>query len=154
MSEQPLLDETLRIAVASWEQHRSQLEQVRRSVFIDEQGVPAEIELDGEDIHCQHLLALDCSEQPARPVGTVRLLRDGRIGRLAVLKGYRRRGVGRQLLLEILQAARQRGHDTLYLHAQSQAQGFYTALGFQVEGDEFLEAGIPHINMVRKLSPE
>ena len=137
----------IKIKRASWAADRSQLEPVRRAVFVEEQGVPAEIEMDGQDGDCRHLLALLGEEV----VGTVRLLPDGRIGRLAVLKDYRGRGYGRELILAMLQVARDAALPQVYLHAQCHALGFYTELGFTPEGDEFEEAGIDHINMILPL---
>ena len=136
------------VQTASWAADRDQLSEVRRAVFIDEQGVPAGIEMDGRDADCHHLLATTATT----PIGTVRLLSDGRIGRLAVIKPYRGRGIGRQLLLAVLATARSAGFKQLYLHAQSHAQGFYAAQGFKADGDEFEEAGIDHINMVLTLT--
>ena len=133
---------------ASWAADRDQLSEVRRAVFIDEQGVPADIEMDGQDADCHHLLATTENT----PIGTVRLLSDGRIGRLAVIRPYRGRGIGRQLLLAVLATARSAGFKQLYLHTQSHAQGFYAAQGFKADGGEFEEAGIDHINMVLTLT--
>ena len=138
---------TIKIKRASWAADRSQLAQVRRAVFIEEQGVPAEIEMDGQDGDCRHLLGL----LGDKVVGTIRLLPDGRIGRLAVLKNYRGRGYGRDLILTMLQVARDAAVTQVYLHAQCHALGFYTELGFIPEGDQFEEAGIDHINMVLPL---
>ena len=131
------------IITANWADHQLQLAAVRTAVFVDEQGVPEEIEMDAEDARCHHLLAL--IEQ--QPVGTARLLANGRIGRLAVIKPCRNRGVGRQLLRASMALAKSLGMNDLHLHAQVQTLDFYRAVGFEAEGEVFVEAGIRHQNM-------
>jgi predicted GNAT family N-acyltransferase len=83
------------------------------------------------------------------PLGTGRLLPDGHIGRMAVLAAWRGKGVGTALLYHLLEAARQRGMSQLALNAQTSAVPFYRRFGFIPEGGEFVEAGIPHVRMVR-----
>lgn len=85
------------------------------------------------------------------PIGTARLLPDGHIGRMAVLRQWRRRGVGTALLREILNEAEKRNFVQVVLNAQVSAGKFYELLGFQKMGKEFMEAGIPHIKMILKL---
>ena len=143
--------ENVSIAEATWSRDQALLEQVRRAVFVEEQGVNASLEMDGQDLNCRHLIAIDHDLQPELAIGTVRLLADGRIGRLAVRQDYRGRGIGGMLLTTIVQLAQQTGLKQLYLHAQSQAAGFYSAHGFQADGSEFIEAGINHCNMVLDL---
>jgi len=87
------------------------------------------------------------------PVGTGRLLPDGHIGRMAVLKPWRGKGVGTAMLHELLAAARDRGHATAELSAQTHAIGFYRRFGFEVTGEEYLEAGILHRAMRLVLKP-
>ena len=84
-------------------------------------------------------------------VGTGRLLPDGRIGRMAVLKGWRGSGAGSAVLAELLRMAQAAGFRSVVLNAQTHAIGFYARFGFQPEGDVFLEAGIPHRAMRRSL---
>lgn len=120
-------------------------------MFVDEQGVSASLEMDGQDPYCRHLIAIDHDLKPELAIGTVRLLADGRIGRLAVRQDYRGRGIGGTLLTTVVQLAQQAGLKRLYLHAQSQAAGFYRAHGFQADGSEFVEAGINHCNMILDL---
>ncbi len=120
---------------------------LRRVVFIDEQGVSEAEEVDGLDGKAIHLLAWD----GACPVGTARLLVKGgvgKIGRVCVLPEARGLGLGAALIgaaLEVLRA--QAGVAEAYLGSQSHATGFYEKLGFAVEGEEFLDAGIPHRHM-------
>lgn len=131
------------IRPASWSADKTELAAIRRDVFIDEQHVPAELEWDDEDELAQHWLAYFDNH----PVGTVRLLRDGQIGRMAVQKAWRQHGVGAALLQAVIAAARTQNLRELYLHAQTHALDFYTRHGFQVEGPEFMDAGIPHRTM-------
>lgn len=121
---------------------------VRDRVFVDEQRVPVEIERDAIDPACTHVLARDAAD---RPIGTGRLMPDGRIGRMAVLRDWRGRGVGRALLLRLVDAARDAGLRELSLHAQVDAEPFYAAEGFLPVGDRFEEAGIWHQAMRRLL---
>ena len=124
---------------------------LRRVVFIDEQGVSEEDELDGLDEAAIHLLAFDGET----PVGTARLLvkgATGKIGRVCVLPEARGRGLGAALILRALEVLRdQPGVTEAYLGSQSHATGFYEKLGFSVEGEEFLDAGILHRHMRRAL---
>lgn len=137
------------IRVADWRADRGMLERVRRTVFIEEQGVSEEDEWDEQDPASLHLLAL---VEKRDAVGTARIGRDGRIGRVAVLAEYRGGGVGRRLMDRLLDIARQRGLDTVELHAQTRAQGFYTRLGFRPAGAPFEEAGIEHVRMTLELT--
>lgn len=117
--------------------------EIRRIVFIEEQAVPREEEWDGRDGDCIHFLAW----QDKRAIGTARLLPDGHIGRVAVLRDARGLGVGQQLMQAAIEVARQQGHAHVELAAQTHALAFYASLGFEAFGDEFLDAEIPHRNM-------
>lgn len=129
------------ISRVSWEGQRDLLSLVRREVFVVEQGVPEEHEIDEHDATAWHFLARD----PAgSPIGTSRLLPSGRVGRVAVLSSWRGKGVGRALVLEVLRASRELGLPRAHLHAQVWTIPFYESLGFEVCGEEFDEAGIPH----------
>jgi predicted GNAT family N-acyltransferase len=137
---------TLRRTV--WSEDAPRLQEVRFEVFVREQGVPLELEWDEFDALSRHVLA---TSHDGRAVGTGRLLPDGHIGRMAVLAAWRRGGVGRAILTELLAMAREEGHASVVLHAQTHATGFYARHGFEPEGDAFLEAGIPHRTMRRQL---
>lgn len=130
-----------------WWALQASLAAIRRRVFIEEQGVPEALEWDGEDPHAMHLLAV----LDGMPVGTARILQDGHIGRMAVLPEYRGRGIGRALLTQSLEVARDLGVDKVFLDAQTHALGFYERLGFRAEGNEFMDAGIRHRRMRRHL---
>lgn len=130
----------LDIELADWNGAKKDAQRIRFTVFVEEQGVPAELEMDENDARCVHALAyID-----GRPIGTGRLLPDGHIGRMAVLKEWRGHGAGKALLRALVEAARRRGDKEVLLSAQVHALGFYRAEGFEAEGDEYEEAGIPH----------
>jgi predicted GNAT family N-acyltransferase len=130
---------------------RAQAMDVREAVFVGEQGVPLALEHDALDATAFHVVALD----GARCVGTGRLLRQGqgmaRVGRMAVLRAERRRGIGALLLAALEAEARAAGLTAVELHAQVHAAPFYARLGYAPAGPEFEEAGIRHVVMRRTL---
>ena len=133
--------EAVRVELGEWTAMRAGAEPVRFAVFVEEQKVPAEIELDGFDPLSVHALAFDGE---GRVLGTGRLLPDGHIGRMAVLRQARGAGVGSALLRALMQAARARGDREVALSAQAHAIPFYERFGFVAEGEEYDDAGIPH----------
>jgi predicted GNAT family N-acyltransferase len=143
-----MAEAAFRIRVANWPEDREALRLVRESVFVKEQEVPPELEWDGLDESCLHLLAEDAL---GRPVGTGRLLPDGHIGRMAVLKPWRGRGVGTALLRALMEEGRKRGFEQLVLNAQVSAIPFYERAGFRAEGAVFDDAGIPHRRMLYRV---
>ena len=136
-------DYSLREAI--WPDDRPLLRQVREAVFVEEQGVPLEMEWDDDDIMAYHLLALDSA---LNPIGTARLLGSGQIGRMAVLPEWRNRGIGSALLARLLERAEATGLHKLFLHAQAGAEAFYAKAGFRPIGKVFYEADIPHRKML------
>ena len=124
---------------------------VRMRVFVAEQSVPAEEELDEEDATATHVIA----RHDGLVIGTGRLLirEEGicQIGRMAVDQPWRRRGVGGQLLLFLEEEARSQGMRQAMLHAQEYVKSFYAAHGYQQRGDPFLEVNIPHVEMRKEL---
>jgi len=139
---------TYTIRSANWQDDGLLLRIIRETVFVKEQQVPVELEWDEFDNDCLHLLAIDTS---GRPIGTARLLSDGHIGRMAVLKEWRGKGVGSAMLRRLLEEAKKRHIRQVVLNAQTVAAGFYRKFGFQVEGEEFIDAGIPHVKMIREM---
>lgn len=139
------------IKPASWVNDQAQIISIRHPVFVEEQGVPTELEIDGEDDHANHWLAID-SHQKA--IGTLRMLPDGHIGRVAVLKTYRQRGIGKALLEAALTFAKEKQFYDIYLNAQVSAIAFYEQLGFKTIGEEFMDAGIPHLKMTLQLAEQ
>jgi predicted GNAT family N-acyltransferase len=120
---------------------------IRIRVFVKEQRVPAEIELDSDDQRAMHFLAT----HSGRAVGTARVVMchgNAKIGRMAVLTTYRRRGIGAALLKRVITAAKRLGARRIYLHAQVAVIGFYERLGFRAVGRVFNEAGIAHRKMI------
>ena len=117
---------------------------IRFEVFVDEQKVPAEIELDDMDAVCLHAVAYDGAGQA---IGTGRLLPDGHIGRMAVRQPGRGTGVGGAILTLLLEKARERGDAAVVLNAQTVAAPFYARHGFVQQGEVFEEAGIAHVEM-------
>jgi predicted GNAT family N-acyltransferase len=130
-------------SAVAWDTERPALERVRREVFVCGQGIPESDEWDDEDATSVHILATLNRE----PVGTGRLNRAGKIGRIAVLPGLRGRGIGSLILDRLLEEARRLGIREPCLHAQVQAMPFYERLGFERKGEVFDEAGIPHVRM-------
>lgn len=121
------------------------MRRLRTSVFVWEQGVPAEIEWDGRDPQCLHVVA---EGEAGELIGTARLLPSGQIGRMAVASAWRRRGVGAALLDALIRLARERDMPEPFLHAQATAVPFYQSRGFKTVGPPFLEAAIEHRKMV------
>lgn len=132
------------IETGPWEALREDAKAIRYQVFVVEQKVPLELEWDEMDPQSLHAVARDAA---GRAVGTGRLLPDGHIGRMAVLPEYRDCGIGGAILRALMEKARARGDREVMLNAQMQAQGFYAAHGFSVTGEQFMEAGIPHVCM-------
>lgn len=133
----------LEVKAVDWHAARDTLRALRQQVFIEEQGVPRDIEWDGRDEESRHVLALLDGE----PVGCGRLLPGGKVGRMAVLKNHRGGGIGAAILEAIVAVAREEGYERIYLHAQQHAASFYRRAGFEPRGATFEEAGIPHVSM-------
>lgn len=135
-----------------WPAARDDAYAVRHEVFVEEQGVPEAIELDGEDPQAAHLVAYDSG---GSPVGTarVRVLEDGtaKAERLAVRAAHREQGVGRRLMARLEDIAREHGCSRVRLHGQTRVEEFYASVGYEPVSDEFEEAGIPHVEMVKTL---
>jgi predicted GNAT family N-acyltransferase len=137
---------------------------VRRRVFVDGQGVDPDLEVDDHEDEATHFVAYEGGE----PVGVARLREynsgeyEGpasreydepvaKVERMAVLPGYRERGIGRAILRSVEAHARERGFERARLHGQVRSAGFYEALGYERIGEEFEEAGIPHVAMEKAL---
>jgi len=117
---------------------------VREQVFIREQQYPAETEWESCEIQAIHLVALDTQ---GNPIGNIRLLPSGEIGRVAVIANWRKQGVDSALLMKILEIAQARAYPKIFLHAQTHAIPFYQKFGFTVCGEVFEDAKIPHQKM-------
>jgi len=132
------------VHAASWQHDRGAIERIRRAVFIEEQGIPEADEWDATDPASLHVLA---GASKCDAVGTGRLEPTGKLGRVAVLPQYRGSGVGSRIVAYLVNQATVLGFEQVYLHAQASAVVFYERLGFQVDGPEFDEVGIPHRRM-------
>lgn len=137
-----------RMTVGDWETQRTDAQAVRYEVFVVEQKVPLDMEWDEMDPVCVHAVGYDGQ---GAAIATGRLLPDGHIGRMAVKASMRGRGIGSMILNALVEEARKRGHQAVMLNAQTHAEPFYARYGFVREGEEFMEAGIPHIHMRRTL---
>jgi predicted GNAT family N-acyltransferase len=138
----------VRLSLCDWTQAGARVMPLRVEVFVQEQGVPADMELDEFDPVSLHAVC----ESAGRVIGTGRLLPDGHIGRLAVACDWRGRGVGGRVLEALVAEAARRGLAEAVLHAQVQAEAFYLRHGFVADGPVFDEAGIPHRLMRRRAS--
>lgn len=136
----------LRIRLADWHKDYAQIHRIRESVFVAEQAVAPEQEWDSEDDIAIHFLA----EQAGFAIATARLLPDGYVGRLSVLKDWRGLHVGDALMKAVIEQAQARGIAELKLTAQVHATAFYQRFAFEVVSEEFLEAGLPHVEMLRR----
>ena len=120
---------------------------IRYEVFVDEQNVPEELEIDGLDGEAKHVLAF----VDGVPIGTGRILDDGHIGRVAVLKDYRGFGIGKLIMKKLIKWAQDITLKKVWLSSQWHAHSFYLDLDFVCVGDIYKEAGIDHIKMFRTL---
>jgi predicted GNAT family N-acyltransferase len=132
------------LTLGDWTRQQSDARGVRYDVFVVEQNVPVELEWDDMDAVCLHAVVYD---EDGAPIATGRLLPDGHIGRMAVRPEARGHGIGGVVLEALMAEARQRSDRTVLLNAQTHAEPFYARFGFVRDGAEYMEAGIPHIQM-------
>jgi len=128
---------------------------IRERVFVQEQGVPRTLEMDGRELESTHFLAFSKTRgaKIETVLGSARLLPTGQIGRMAVLKEFRGQGIGFRLLQYATEYGFSHGLTKTFLHAQKHAQNFYEKAGYIVCGDVFMEAGIEHIEMYKEQIP-
>lgn len=136
------------VHLISWHDGEPLLRAIREKVFMQEQGVPAELEWDGLDDVCHHALALSANGDA---IGCGRITPDGHIGRMAVLPEWRRKRIGSAVLELLVDYARSLHLEHVELNAQVQAIALYKNFGFEAEGDEFMDANIPHRRMALHL---
>ena len=138
----------MEIFIKPWEKASKEAHAIRQAVFIREQGVPEDMELDEYDPLADHALA----HQNGQYVATARLVRldanSAQIGRMAVLVAFRGQGIGKAMLKKLIGLALSEGISSLVLHSQVSAISFYEKLGFKANGPTYQEAGIPHRNMI------
>jgi predicted GNAT family N-acyltransferase len=138
------------IVVVTTPQQREDAFAVRIAVFVEEQGISREDELDELDASAVHCVGYD----DGKPVAAGRLIAEdayAKIGRMAVLADHRGRGIGAQVLEVLEQAGIERGVRHFKLSAQLHAKGFYQSCGYTAVGDVYDEVGIPHIAMEKRL---
>ena len=124
-------------------QNETEIRKIRNSVFSSEQQIPEDVDFDGRDPDAIHVLV----KMEGRFVGTGRMLKDGHIGRLAVLQDHRGKGAGAKAVKALIEEAVRKGFKRVFLGAQLHASGFYNKLGFKEYGSVFVEVGIEHIHM-------
>lgn len=139
-----------RIEPADYATDLADLRAVRETVFILEQKVPEDEEWDDLDARSHHVLARD---EAGHPIGTGRLTPEHKIGRMAVMRPWRGKGVGSALLVALMDKARSLGWTEVKLNAQVSALDFYARHGFEPYGPRFMEAGIEHQAMRRAITP-
>lgn len=142
------MNESWRLRHGTWARLQRQAAPIRQAVFVMEQGVPEDLELDELDAESEHWLVAD---EQGSAIATGRLTPDGHIGRLAVLSPWRGQGIGALIVRDMLRHARTVGLAQVVLNAQTHALGFYQQLGFRAEGPVFDDAGLPHRRMVQTL---
>lgn len=137
------------VRIADFDADNAAIRRVRFAVFVDEQRVPPEIEIDERDESCVHVLAF--VDSAAIGTGRIDLAQNGKIGRVAVFADCRGRGVGTALMQRLHAVARDQGLASVWCHAQLAAVPFYERLGYRSSGEVFEEAGILHKRMDRDL---
>jgi predicted GNAT family N-acyltransferase len=148
-ADQVMSQEEIRVRLGSWEDLREEASVIRFEVFVQEQQVPLNLELDEMDALSLHAVALDAQGEV---IATGRLLPDGHIGRMAVRQSERKKGVGAHVLRSLMEAAKLKGYAEVVLGAQIHAKGFYERHGFAEFGEVFMDANIPHVMMKKSLA--
>ena len=136
---------TKTIIVEFNEQYAPEIQRIRNQVFTQEQDIDPNSDFDGQDSDAVHVLVVS----KGKFAGTGRMLADGHIGRLAVLKTHRGRGLGARAVLALVKEAEELGLRRVFLGAQKQAVGFYEKLDFSVYGEPYIEVNIQHMHMER-----
>ena len=132
-----------KIRAGRWDELQNDAKLIREQVFIQEQQIAVADEWDAEDAVSVHFVVYDQDQ----PIATARLLKNNSVGRVAVLKSHRGVGIGKLLMQQIIQQAKHQQREFLKLSSQVHAIQFYAGLGFNVEGEQYLDCGIPHVDM-------
>ncbi|WPF90280.1 GNAT family N-acetyltransferase [Cyanobacterium aponinum AL20118] len=138
------------IIIGDYQQLKTECNLIRYRVFVIEQNVPETLELDDRDSICIHLL-LKLNNYYIS-TGRIDLQQQGKIGRLAVLPSFRNKGYGQIILHNLELVARENQLNSVWLNAQKQSLNFYLKSGYNTISDEFLEANIPHLKMIKYFS--
>lgn len=142
------MERVVKIKIVCYSDYQDAIICIRHEVFVIGQDVPEDLEIDGKDPECTHVLVWDDKQTP---IATARMTEDGKIGRMAVLEKFRGQGIGGKMLDLLLDEAIRSGQKRVYLNSQCHATAFYGKAGFVNEGEIFMEAGIPHVRMVKVL---
>lgn len=137
------------IIIGSYQDLRERCNLVRYSVFVQEQNVPENLEIDERDHVCLHVI-IKTNNNPIA-TGRIDIDKDGKIGRVAVIKDYRNQGYGSLIIHKLEEIAQQQGLTSVWLNAQKSSINFYRRLGYQIISDEFMEANIVHQKMNKKI---
>ncbi|CAM3768435.1 GNAT family N-acetyltransferase [Mesobacillus thioparans] len=141
----------MEVKIVNSEQELADAFEVRKTVFIHEQNVPEEEEIDQFESDSVHFVLYDDNSKPAG-AGRFRVLDGvGKVERICVLKGNRKTGAGVAVMNKIEDYARSHGIKTLKLNAQTHAIPFYSRLGYETVSEEFMDAGIPHKTMKKSI---
>ena len=124
-----------------------EIKEIRKEIFVIEQKVPEILEWDGLDSKAEHVLAKKGNDF----IGTGRIFSDGHIGRIAIIKKYRKLGIGKMIINKLVKIAKKNGLDEVWLSSQCSAVGFYKKIGFSDFGEIFKDAGIDHIKMKKRI---
>ncbi len=143
-------NQTYRIQSGTWSDLEKDAKWVRKAVFVIEQNIPESEEWDAQDSISLHFVVYAQDQ----PIATARLLQNNSIGRVAVLQQARGTGLGKRLMQHIIQVAKDQQREYVKLSAQTHAIGFYANLGFSQHGDEYLDCGIPHVDMTMNLKQD
>ncbi|WP_163972054.1 GNAT family N-acetyltransferase [Oceanobacillus halotolerans] len=140
----------MNIKVVETKAEKDQAFHVRNIVFVDEQNVPPEIEVDEHDDTAIHFIGYEDGEPIA--AGRMRWVDEyGKLERICVLKEHRGKNYGKEMILFIEDIIQDKGNKKAKLNAQKHAEGFYKSLGYKTVSGEFMDAGIPHVTMVKEL---
>lgn len=141
----------IKVKLAENEKEISESREVRKQVFQMEQGIDSKLDFDGKDDEADQFIAYFNN----KAVGTIRIryLADKRakLERLAILRDYRKMGIGKKLVEHIINYLKEKGIESIMLDSQEQAKNFYERIGFEKKGEVFEEAGIPHVEMWKKI---
>ena len=140
---------TSEIIIGSYQKLQNQCNLIRYSVFVEEQNIPESIEIDDRDNVCLHVI-VKINNKPIA-TGRIDIEKEGKIGRLAVIKDYRNKGYGSLIVNKLEEIAQQKHLTSVWLNAQKASIKFYQRLGYQIIGDEFIEANIVHQKMSKKI---
>jgi len=145
------MDSLLKIETLQYQDRTAEIKQIRIKVFQEEQGVYPDLEFDGLDASAVHLLAY--INESAVATARIREIdsKTAKIERLAVLSEFRKQGIGKKLMQSALSLISKQGKKLAVVHAQAYIAQLYKSLGFEIVGEEFSEAGIPHVKMIRQL---